>query len=165
MGFSQTLSPLTLVHLYLIRHAHAEDGKNDDARPLSAKGRSQIRRVGRWLRDAEAIDVCEFWHSPLVRSRDTAIFLAKQLKLDAPLREVSGLKPEDDPATLARKIRDAKNPLAIVGHEPHLSALASLLVVGESEPPRFKMKKCTVLRLERSGTGWSVRWQISPELI
>ncbi|MBI2511710.1 MAG: phosphohistidine phosphatase SixA [Opitutae bacterium] len=153
------------MHVYLIRHAHADDGKNDAARPLSAKGRKQIRKVARLLRAAGAFEAAEFWHSPLVRSRDTAALLAKELKCATPLAEVSGLKPEDDPAIMARKLGDARKPVAVVGHDPHLSALASLLVVGEEEPARFKLKKCAVLRLDRGSGGWTVRWQISPELV
>lgn len=153
------------VHVYLIRHAHAEDGKIDAARPLSAKGRQQIRRIARLLREARALEAAEFWHSPLERSRATAVLLAKQVRSAAPLIEASGLKPEDDPGTLARKLGDARRPIAVVGHDPHLSALASLLVAGAAEPPRFRLKKCAVLRLDRATGGWTVRWQISPELV
>ncbi len=156
---------LPYVHVYLIRHAHADDGKNDAARPLSAKGRAQIRRIGRLLREAKAIEAVEFWHSPLVRSRDTAELLARTLKKEIRLAEVSGLKHEDDPSLMACKLGDARHPIAVVGHEPHLSALASLMVVGQVEPARFRLKKCAVLRLDRSSGGWSVRWQISPELV
>jgi phosphohistidine phosphatase len=153
------------VHVYLIRHAHADEGPNDAARPLSVKGRAQVRRVARLLREAKAVEATEFWHSPLVRSRDTAALLAKQLKIKAPLREVSGLKHEDDPEIVARKLGDARRPVAVVGHDPHLSALASLMVVGRAEPPRFRLKKCAVLRLDRTSGGWTVRWQVSPELL
>jgi len=52
-----------------------------------------------------------------------------------------------------------------VGHEPHLSGLASLLVTGKAEPSRFLLKKCAMLRLDREGGGWTVRWQVSPEVL
>jgi phosphohistidine phosphatase len=150
--------------VYLIRHAHAEDGVHDDARPLSAKGRRQIREVARWLRHAKAFEAEEIWSSPLVRAQDTAARLVEQLKLTVPVQEVSGLRPEDDPALTARRLRETRRTVAIVGHDPHLSALASLLVAGKEEPARFRLKKCAVLRLDR-GSVWTVRWQISPELL
>lgn len=153
------------MHVYLIRHAHAEDGKPDAARPLSAKGRKQIRKLARLLRAAGAIEAAEWWHSPLVRARDTAALLAKQLGHAAPRTEISGLKPDDDPTLTARKLGDARKPVVVVGHDPHLSALASLLVVGRAEPPRFRMKKAAALRLDRSSGGWTVRWLVSPELL
>lgn len=153
------------MHLYLIRHAHAEDGRPDQARPLSRKGRAQIRRLARFLRTASALDVAEIWHSPLVRSRETAAELRRRLKSRAPLTEISGLKPEDDPAVTARRLGAVNRPVAIVGHDPHLSALASLLVGGPAEPAGFRLKKGAALRLDRSGGGWSARWLVTPELL
>ena len=153
------------MHLYLIRHAHALDGENDAARPLSPKGRKQIRSVARLLREAGVFDPAEIWHSPLRRAHETAAVLAKRLQSRARLREVAGLAPDDAADLIAKKLGDLRYPVAVVGHEPQLSALASLLVVEAAAPPRFKMKKCAVLRLDRVGGGWTVRWLVSPELV
>lgn len=152
------------MHVILIRHAHAEDGENDAARPLSRKGVRQARALGRLLRDAEAFEAEEVWHSPLVRARQTAVLLAKRLDTEAPLREVGGLRPSDDPAATARRVGDARQPLAIVGHDPHLSELATLLVTGKAAPLRFKLKKGAALRLDRVAGGWVVRWLVTPDL-
>ncbi len=151
------------MHLYLIRHAHAEDGENDAARPLSRKGIRQARALGRVLREAEAFEAEEIWHSPLVRARQTAGLLAKRLDTDAPLREVGGLRPGDDPAVTARRLGDARRPLAVGGHDPHLSELATLLVTSQSSTLRFKLKKGAALRLDRAAGGWTVRWLVTPE--
>lgn len=153
------------MHVYLIRHAHAEDGARDASRPLSAKGRRQIRAIGRFLAEHKALEVEEIWHSPLVRAQDTATLLAKRLRLSARLVQTSCLKPQDDPHAVARRVRQLAHPVAIVGHDPHLSALASVLVAGRAIPSHFVLKKCAVLRLDRHGREWSVRWQISPEII
>jgi phosphohistidine phosphatase len=91
--------------------------------------------------------------------------LARHLPCDAPQREVAGIKPLDNPRTLAPRVKRATKSIALVGHESHLSALASLLVAGRARPPIFALKKCSVLALERSKTRWHVRWQIAPELI
>jgi len=153
------------MHFYLIRHAHALDGENDAARPLSPKGRKQIRTIAKILREAGAFEAGEIWHSPLRRAHETAVVLVQKLRCRARLKEVTGLKPADSIDLIAEKLGDLRHPVAVVGHEPHLSALASLLVVGSVTPVRFKMKKCAVLRLDRVGGGWSVRWHISPELV
>ncbi|HUR57242.1 MAG TPA: histidine phosphatase family protein [Opitutaceae bacterium] len=151
--------------LYLVRHAHAIDGEVDPARPLSERGQKQVAALARFLGPSGAFRPEEMWHSPLVRSRETAHSLALLLKMPLPLREMPDLRPEDDPAATMRRLRLVRRPLAIVGHEPHLSALASLLVTGETEPPAFVFKKCTALMLEPNGDAWLVRWQISPELL
>ena len=153
------------MHLYLIRHAHALDGDNDAARPLSPKGRKQVRRLADLLRDAGAFEAREIWHSPLRRAHETAGLLARRMQKGAKLKEVAGLTPDDAVDRIATKLGELRRPVAVVGHEPHLSALASLLVAGHAAPPRFKLKKCAVLRLDRSEAGWAVRWLVSPELL
>ena len=153
------------MHIYLVRHAHALDGDDDAARPLSKKGLAQIRAVGGQLRKAKAVDAKEVRHSHLVRSHETAVRLTKRLRLDAELRSVSAIKPDDEPGTIARRLENLREPIMLVGHEPHLSALATLLVLGKAAAPRFYFKKCSVLRLDRDGEHWSVRWQVSPEVV
>jgi phosphohistidine phosphatase len=153
------------MYLYLIRHAHALDAANDAVRPLSPKGRKQVRRLARLLRGTDAFAPAEIWHSSLTRAVQTAELLAKHLDTAPPLRPMPGLAPGDSPRALVRRIARAKSVLAIVGHEPHLSALASLLVAGVTEPPVFVLKKSAVLALERVPSRWVVRWHLSPELL
>jgi len=153
------------MHLYLIRHAHALDGNEDTSRPLSAKGRKQARALGRQLRKAKAFEAEEIWHSPLRRAKETAALLAKHLKTKARPVAASGLRPDDPGDSILKKLNGLRHPVAVVGHEPHLSALASLLVAGEAAPPRFVLKKCAALRLDRVEGGWAVRWHVSPELL
>jgi phosphohistidine phosphatase len=153
------------MHLYLIRHAHALDGENDAERPLSPKGRKQARALRRLLRDADAFDAAEIWHSPLRRAEETAVLLATRLGTKTRLLEAAGLRPDDAPNSILKKLNVLRHPVAVIGHEPHLSALASLLVAGKAAPPRFVLKKCAALRLDRVEGVWAVRWQVSPELV
>ena len=153
------------MQLYLIRHAQALDGDDDAARPLSGKGRAQVRRVAAFLRASGTFAPAAIWHSPLVRARQTAELLARRLALDAPRRAVAGLTPEDDPCLIVRRLAREGRALALVGHDPHLSALASLLVAGVAAPPVFALKKCSVLALERVAGHWVVRWHVPPELL
>ena len=152
------------MQLFLIRHAHALDGGDDAARPLSARGRKQVRTLARGLKRAGVFDAAEVWHSPLLRARDTAALLVRRVGAPAKLVETSGLTPGDDPAVMAARLRWRRQPLAIVGHEPHLSALASLLVAGAAAPPVFVLRKCAALALERIRGRWVVRWLLAPEL-
>jgi phosphohistidine phosphatase len=152
------------MHIFVARHAHAIDGADDSARPLSKKGLEQVRTVGRLLRRAEAVDVRTVWHSPLVRSRQSAREFVRRLHLGAELVEVSGLEPGDDPSRTARRLGDLRLPVLIVGHDPHLSALVTLLLTGREEPLCCHLKKGSVLRLDRSGGGWTLRWHITPEI-
>ena len=151
--------------LWLVRHAHAREADDDAARPLSQRGCRQVRTLAKFLATSRPVQPAEIWHSPLLRARQTAQLLTKFLRLAAPLIETAGLAPFDDPRIVARRINPLRRDVAIVGHEPHLSALASLLVAGSAAPPAFALKKCAVLALERAPASWVVRWQVSPELL
>lgn len=153
------------MNLYLIRHAHAEDTEPDQARRLSRRGQKQVRALGKFLRRTAAFAPEEIWHSTLVRAQETAALLTLAAKVGAPLREVADLAPGDDPRRLARILAKCDRAIALVGHEPHLSALASLLVAGKADPPRFAMKKGATLALEGTGRHWIVRWHVAPDLL
>lgn len=153
------------MQIYLIRHAHAEDGEDDAVRPLSAKGRRQVRKMAAFLKKGGLRQTREFWRSPLVRARQTAELLVAGLKAKAGLVEDADLGPGADPARMASRLQRVRHPVAVVGHEPHLSTLATLLVTGRVNPPVVVMKKCAVLALERTDHGWAVRWLLSPEEI
>ncbi len=162
--------------LHLVRHAHAVTVEEDATRPLSVRGRGEIARLARFFLGNGAFQPAQIWHSPLRRSRETADDLVARLSLDVVLVEISGLQPEDDAQQLAERLqlhpRDRGN-LAIVGHEPHLSALAALLITGRKRSAAFRLKKSDVLTLQlaegvhkKSGLNrWRVRWHITPELL
>jgi phosphohistidine phosphatase len=153
------------VTLYLIRHAHAVAAGEDPLRPLSPRGRAQVAQLAAFFRANGRLRLVEIWHSPLVRSRETATLLAQGLDFFGPLVETAGLEPEDEPRAILGRVTGAPDGLAIVGHEPHLNALASLLMRGVDRPPRFELKKGACLALERDGNAWQVRWLVDPELI
>lgn len=162
------------MRVFLIRHGHALADQEDLRRPLSARGREITGTVAEFLKPSGALaTVHAVWHSPLVRSRETADLLVKALGLDVLLVEAPGLLPEDDPAPIADRLDRADQPVMIVGHEPQLGALATLLVRGKVKPVGFEFRKSAVLALEKTGGShkksgrarWRVRWHFSPELL
>ena len=160
--------------LHLLRHAHAVAAEENPARPLSLRGRAEIGRLARFLAATDQFRPDQVWHSPLLRSRQTADDLITRLRLDVAVVETPGLLPEDDPQDLADRLalHPKDRDLVLVGHEPHLSAFASLLVRGKASPVLFTLRKSTLLTLELTGSThkktaqprWRVRWQIAPEL-
>lgn len=150
------------MELHLIRHAHAEDTVPDEARRLSPRGRRQARALARRLRATGEFAPTEVWHSTLRRARETAELLAPAAP-EAIYRETTGLAPDDAPSAIARRLARARVPVAIVAHEPLLSALASRLVTGAAEPVVFHVRKASALALTRVGRRWVVRWFLPPE--
>lgn len=161
--------------LYLVRHAHALNATEKPDRPLSPQGHSQILRLASFLRGNPAFQPSQLWHSPLLRASQTASLLAAGLPLDLIQVETPGLLPKDDPEPMAQRLKahSSQINLALIGHEPHLSALASLLIRGKSCQNLFKLSKGAVIALETSGKAhkknglprWQVRWHLDPALI
>lgn len=163
------------LNLYLIRHAHAVTAAENPERPLSARGRADLERLSAFFRGNVLLRPAQIWHSPLARARETAILLNSGLSLDAVLVETPGLLPDDDPGEIAERLAayPAAHSLALAGHEPHLAALATLLVRDRRKPVAFRLRKGAVIALERDEAvhkrsghpRWRVRWHFSPELI
>ena len=161
--------------LYLVRHGHAVTLEEDPARPLSLRGVADTKRVAEFFKNNGAFAPSLIWHSPLARARQTASILASELKLDAALIETSDILPEDNPEDLLPRLDAAvdEHSIAVVGHEPYLSTLATLLVRGKDRPSAVEFKKGAVLALERGAgthkrTGhsrWVVVWHITPALL
>jgi phosphohistidine phosphatase len=125
-----------------------------------------VRQIAAFFRASGALQPGHVWHSPLWRACETAEILARGLGLSRKaLVETSGLLPDDDPAAIVRQFAAVGEDLALVGHEPYLGALATLLVVGKGKPSAFEFKKGAVLCLERTGASWQIRWYFSPELL
>jgi phosphohistidine phosphatase len=147
--------------IYLIRHADAVSAEEDLLRPLSAKGRRQVSRVCEDLGRAPGFAPAELWHSPLSRAKETAELLAQGLGLGSPVVLKQGLEPDDDPEAIARILGSEKRSIAVVGHEPHLGVLATIMVRGPVHAASFyNFHKAGVLALSRTDKGWSSEWLV-----
>ena len=144
-----------------MRHADAVSDEVDPVRPLSPKGRDQVARVCALLAKDPGFRPGRILHSSLERSRETAALLARGLGLKAPLVPTKGIEPEDDPSKIAAVLESAKGDVAVVGHEPHLGVLASLMVHGPERPGVFyPFPKAGVLALTRGGGRWRSEWLV-----
>lgn len=156
-----------------MRHAIAEarDAElwpDDCLRPLSEEGSELFRRGARGLR-ALGVDVDAVLTSPCLRAVETARILSEEAGwAEAELRDE--LRPET-PASAAYRVlgAPAEESVALVGHEPALGELASLLVTGDERAAAFELKKGGVvcIRLpERSVPGDGVlRLSLSPKVL
>lgn len=115
----------TTMDLLLWRHAEAEDGEDDMKRQLTERGQKQARVMGKWIREHQPRDLRTIV-SPAVRTRQTA----EALKL--PFEIVRKIGPE---ACVSELIAASGWPagsgsVLIVGHQPSLGRLVSLLLAG-----------------------------------
>lgn len=156
--------------LYLLRHATAASAEEDPARPLTEGGRDEVKLVADFIRERGGIAVERVWHSPLLRAVETAEIFCDRLALDATRREIDGLLPEDDIRGISRRLSGFGYPLLVVGHEPHLGRLASMLVCGNVDQDIVDFDKAGLLCLEREATKsrtilWRIRWFVTPSLL
>jgi phosphohistidine phosphatase len=122
--------------LYLVRHAIAEDSADygdDSLRPLTEKGREKMKRIAASLKDLGAAPDL-IVSSPYVRASQTAAILAKELKYKEELAYSDFLVPTGEPDVMIGEINEkyTVDELMLVGHEPSLSALASVLLAGNA---------------------------------
>jgi len=114
--------------LILWRHAQAEAGEPDEGRELTQQGRKQAQRMGAWL-DRTLPSGCKILSSPTSRTIQTVDALGRKYKI----------VPEIGPMARAADVINAvgwpesKMPVMVVGHQPWLGEVASLLLTGEEQ--------------------------------
>ena len=142
------------MNLYLIRHAQAEllsDGQVDADRKLTPKGLEQAKTLRRTFEHLNVhLDVV--YSSPWRRARQTAAALggvAHHLEIMPELATV----PDD---ALVQKLLEIagqrpESAVAVVGHQPWMGELTSLLLTGDTSlAAHLEYKKCAVYALELS---------------
>ncbi|HQR50519.1 MAG TPA: phosphohistidine phosphatase SixA [Methylophilaceae bacterium] len=123
--------------LILWRHAEAEDGIPDMERALTAKGRKQAKKMAGWLKSRMPEDI-RILVSPAKRTQQTAAALGMDFNT---LQEIA-------PGASAHSLLKAthwphgEQSVLIVGHQPSLGEVASLLLAGQDTG--FSVKKGAV---------------------
>lgn len=120
--------------LILWRHADAEDGADDLARPLTPKGRKQAQRVAAWL-DARLPRELRILVSPALRAQETVRPLAR------PFETVAAMAP----GAAASAVLEAagwpggEGAVLVVGHQPTLGAAVALALT--RKPAEWRLRK------------------------
>ncbi len=133
------------MNLYLVRHAIAEERDarrwpDDSLRPLTRRGRRRFERAADGLRRL-GIEVDVLLTSPYARAWATAVVLSTAGGWPAPTvfdGARPGTRPEHALAELARIAEQRSSigegrAIALVGHEPDLGQLASVLLTGDPQ--------------------------------
>jgi phosphohistidine phosphatase len=152
------------VPVYLVQHGQAVPEGQDPARPLNEGGREEVERVARHVATL-GVGVAEIWHSGKLRARQTAEIFRGYLRPEPVLREQRGMNPGDDPVLVLPGLEAAADPVLLVGHLPHLSRLASLLLVGDSGRGIIQFRNAGVVCLARGEGGWRLDWALPPDLL
>lgn len=111
--------------LILWRHAQAEAGDADFERALTPHGRKQAAKMSAWL-DRSLPESCRIFSSPTVRTVQTAEALGRKFKI------LDALGPMATPQSILELAGwpDGRVPVMVIGHQPWLGQVASLLLTG-----------------------------------
>ena len=160
--------------LYIIRHAiAAQAGTNgpaedDSQRPLTDKGRKKMGQIAQGLKELET-EIDLVLSSPYLRAKQTARILAKKFELSKDkLILTENLAPTGYADHLVNEINDnyaEVASIALVGHEPSLSGLASMLLSGDPALS-ITLKKGGICKLSvetlQYGRCATLDWLLSP---
>ncbi|HEY1372196.1 MAG TPA: phosphohistidine phosphatase SixA [Candidatus Binatia bacterium] len=149
------------MEFFLVRHGDARPSSEDPRRPLSERGREEVEVVARPA--ASRIAVSAIFHSDKLRARETAEIMARFVRPQKGVKEISGLAPDDDPWIAKAELETADAPVMLVGHLPHLARLASLLLTGQSERTMLDFSTATVVCLAFERGAWNFCWSIAPD--
>lgn len=151
------------MRIYLVRHSDSVDrvpSMPDAARYLNTRGRMSFREMALRFRDAGGLPT-RILTSPLVRAVQTAEILSEAIRYDGEVVLDPRLSPGFDIAMLKAVLEDypGEREIALVGHEPDLGVILSLLL---ALPQRYSMRKGAIAALDlqipgdplRAGLAW-----------
>ena len=156
-----------------MRHAIAEPRSaerwpDDSLRPLTEDGVRLFRRAARGLRGL-GIEMDAVLASPYARAWKTAEILHADAAWPAPTA-CEELEPGFPPASaLAAANEHAASAVALVGHEPQLSMVASLALASSPDALSLELKKGGIvcLRFAAAPTPGAalLRWIAAPKML
>jgi phosphohistidine phosphatase len=162
--------------IYFVRHAKAKkrnilsfSAHDDQSRPLVKSGVSDFKNVLNRFQH-KLVNPTILLSSPYLRAIQTAQILSKRLKLG--IVEVDNIFPDSDPQNFLNWLEQSavKENLIVVGHEPNLSKIISLLM-GSSDQKIIKLKKSSITAIEISDLSFGLTrnnlllWSVNPQLV
>lgn len=148
--------------LLLWRHAEAVDSIPDNLRELTDRGHKQARKVAGWLDDHRPKRL-RVMASPTMRTRQTVAAFTDDFEIITALSPAHGVSD----ILAATGWPDGRGAVLVVGHQPTLGRLASLLLSGEEQD--WSVKKGALWwftnRVRNDETQTVLRAVISPDLI
>lgn len=155
--------------LILARHGEAEDfsptGRDVDRR-LTKQGQEDILKMARFIRFS-SLKVSHIYHSPYVRTRETAEIFAKELGISDLPESCEELAPGNLCEDMLYRVRNFSNSEAIliVSHNPGVAHFAAHLIQDDALTPRLPFLPGTTLAINVARENFQkgqIIWMISP---
>lgn len=162
------------MQLYLIRHAIAVDSDSavathDGQHALTEVGVEKMRKHARALKRL-GVEFTVLLTSPLLRARQTAEILAEVLRHGDRIETCDALAPGGDPDGVIDVLRplETASRVGVVGHNPDLEELATMLISGQSTAG-IAFRKGGICRIDITSFSPSpdgqLVWHLTPKLL
>jgi phosphohistidine phosphatase len=159
------------MEIYILRHGIAvprgsRGYKKDSDRPLTKEGEEKTHQIARTMREM-GLQFDLILSSPYIRAKDTAKIVAGELGQQVTLTE--SLVPGADARELIAEINDEKpQRVLLVGHEPDLSGLISVLISGSGDA-LIELKKGGLCKLTSDKLIFArcaiLNWLLTPKFL
>jgi phosphohistidine phosphatase len=156
---------------YFLRHASAGQHKSnpdkDERRPLDKDGIRQGHDVGRALAALD-VQLDAVLSSPLKRATQTAALVANEIGYEGKLEIVDALRPEAAFSAFQALLRkhETQDAILVVGHNPSLSEILSLLVSAGTNKDAVELRKGAVAKVEVLGKrAATLQWCLTPKVV
>ncbi len=148
--------------MILWRHADAEDSTPDEGRVLTAKGRRQARVMAKWLRE-HVKGKTSVVSSTALRAQQTAQALVNEFDISAQIAVGASSRAVLELAGWP----NGEGTIILVGHQPTLGQVASLLLTGKEADGQIKKGAIWWFRTRGEGMEQETLLHavISPELL
>lgn len=157
--------------LYILRHGIAEEaepGGDDRSRRLTPRGRTRVQKAAAGL-GALGVTLEVVLTSPLPRAAETAAIVVAACGKEPAPRELAALAPGPNAADVVRALRPLarRGHVMVVGHEPQLGELASLLLTGSTGALALDLRKggCIAIEVQKLAppSGATLCWALTPK--
>jgi phosphohistidine phosphatase len=161
------------MELYFLRHAtaysrEAPDCPPDPERPLVEEGMKEARHAARAMRRLK-VEIDRILSSPYLRAWGTAEIVAGALNLTERLERCEALSAGRAPEAVIQAIQNLRpgdRSFLLIGHEPDLSAIISLLLSGDAGLS-IRLKKAGLCKLSVEklvpGRCATLEWLLTPK--
>jgi phosphohistidine phosphatase len=151
--------------IYVVRHGESLSTSPDDTRPLSEKGKDDIKRLANFIVHLN-IKVNRIVHSPKYRAQETAEILSSAISLFGTIETSAQLDPLASISHIINQFNVWEGDSLIVGHMPFMGKLVNKLTSGDEDNNVVIFKPGNIVCLELTERErWSICWMLTPILL
>jgi phosphohistidine phosphatase len=161
---------LIIMKIYLVQHGKAYGKSEDPERSLTEEGKKEIVKVVTFITEKKPLDIniklTKIFQSGKTRAKETAELIAQFIHPAEGIHESKDLEPMANPSKWLDRLRQMNQDTMLVGHLPHLSKLASLLLTRtetKTESEIIKFSNAGIICLSKEEE-YSIEWIVTPDI-